>query len=167
MTAVTQPGEARRLRGFGAVRRYLDEEGVDYEIVRHEPTGSARAEARACGAPPDRVVKTVGVWAHRELRVVALPASECLDMSLVRHLLGDPEARLATEAELAREFPQLDAGALPPFGAPAPPLLLVDRRVLSCNWVIANGGDHRHSLRISPLEIVRLSHARVVDIGDY
>ena len=73
---------------------------------------------------------------------------------------------LATENELSRELPDLDAGALPPFGAPAPPLALVDRRVLSCNWVLANGGDHRHSLRVSPLEIVRLSHARVVDIAE-
>jgi prolyl-tRNA editing enzyme YbaK/EbsC (Cys-tRNA(Pro) deacylase) len=86
-------------------------------------------------------------------------------MHRVRDLLGDPEARIATEAELSRELPELDAGALPPFGTPAPPLALIDRRVLSCNWVLANGGDHRHSLRVSPLEIVRLSRARIVDIG--
>jgi prolyl-tRNA editing enzyme YbaK/EbsC (Cys-tRNA(Pro) deacylase) len=162
MTATAPP---LGLRGFPAVRRSLDEHGVDYEIVRHEPTGSALAEAHAYGAPAHRVVKTVAVWTRGELRVVALPASETVDMGRVRQLLGDTEARLATEAELARELPELDAGALPPFGAPAPPLVLVDRRVLSSNWVLVNGGDHLHSLRVSPLEIVRLSHARVVDIG--
>jgi Ala-tRNA(Pro) deacylase len=156
-----------QLRGFAAVRRGLDEHGVEYEIVRHEATGSALAEARSYSAPPHRVVKTVGVWALGQLRVVALPASESVDMHRVQHLLGDPEARIATEAELSRELPELDAGALPPFGTPAPPLVLIDRRVLSCNWVLANGGDHRHSLRVSPLEIVRLSRARVVDIGRY
>ena len=153
------------LRGFAAVRRCLDEQGVDYEIVRHDRTGSALAEARAYGAPPHRVVKSVGIWTLGQLHVVALPASESLDMRRVRQLLGDTEARLATEADLAREYPELDAGALPPFGPPAPPLLLVDRRVLSSNWVLVNGGDHLHSLRVSPLEIVRLSRARVVDVG--
>jgi prolyl-tRNA editing enzyme YbaK/EbsC (Cys-tRNA(Pro) deacylase) len=147
------------------VRRGLDEHGVEYEVVRHDPTGSALAEAHSYGAPSHRVVKTVAVWALGQLRVVALPASERVDMHRVRHLLGDTEARIATEAELSRELPDLDAGALPPFGTPAPPLALIDRRVLSCNWVLANGGDHRHSLRLSPLEIVRLSRARIVDIG--
>lgn len=163
MSATSEP---LGLRGFPAVRRSLDERGVDYEIVRHDATGSALADARAYGAPPRRVVKTVAIRTNGELRVVALPASEILDMSRTRQLLGDTEARLATEAELGRELPELDAGALPPFGAPAPPLVLVDRRVLSSNWVLVNGGDHLHSLRVSPLEIVRLSRARVVDIGN-
>jgi prolyl-tRNA editing enzyme YbaK/EbsC (Cys-tRNA(Pro) deacylase) len=165
MTAGTQPQAAERLRGFAAVRRSLDERGVDYEIVRHDPTGSPLAQARTYGVPARRMVKTLAVWAKGDLLEVALPASERLDMRRVRHLLGDNGARLATETELSLELPDLDAGALPPFGAPAPPLALVDRHVLSCNWVLANGGDDRHSLRVSPLEIVRLSYARVVDIA--
>jgi prolyl-tRNA editing enzyme YbaK/EbsC (Cys-tRNA(Pro) deacylase) len=96
---------------------------------------------------------------------VALPASERLDMARVRRLLDDGRVRLATERELAREFPGLEAGALPPFGDIAPALELVDRGVLACNWVLANGGDRRHSVRLSPLEIVRLARARVMDIA--
>jgi prolyl-tRNA editing enzyme YbaK/EbsC (Cys-tRNA(Pro) deacylase) len=157
---------ADQLRGFAAVCRCLDEHGVDYEIVRHDATGSSLAEGRSYGAPPHRVVKTVAVWALGQMRVVALPAPESVDLHRVGHFLGDTEVRIATEPELSRELPALDAGALPPFGAPAPPLVLIDRRLLGCNWVLTNGGDHRHSLRVSPLEIVRLSRARVVDITD-
>jgi Ala-tRNA(Pro) deacylase len=154
------------LRAFAAVRRRLDEHGVDYEIVRHEPTWSAMGDARSGGTPARRVIKAVAVRSRERLVTVALPASERVHMHRVRELLGDRDARLATEAELAGELPGLDAGALPPFGAPAPPLALVDRRVLSCNWVLANGGDDRNSLRVSPLEIVRISQARVVDISE-
>jgi Ala-tRNA(Pro) deacylase len=156
----------RRLRGFAAVRRSLDEQGVDYGVVPHERTGCALADARVSGVPAHRVVKTIALWANGQLQVVALPATTRLDLSRVRELLGDEAARLATEDELTRQLVELDAGALPPFGAPAPPLALVDRRVLSCNWVLANGGDHCRSLRVSPLEIVRVSHARVVAIGE-
>jgi prolyl-tRNA editing enzyme YbaK/EbsC (Cys-tRNA(Pro) deacylase) len=151
--------------GFAAVRRCLDGRGVEYEIDRHESTGNALAEARAYGAPARRMVKTVAVKTAAGYVSVALPASERLDLIRVRHLLDDRRARLATEPELAHNFPGLEAGALPPFGDIAPPLELVDRRVLACNWVLANGGDHRHSLRLSPLEIVRLARARVVDIA--
>jgi Ala-tRNA(Pro) deacylase len=151
--------------GFSAVCRCLEECGVDYEIRSHEPTDSALAEAHAYGAPPHRMVKTVALQTTAGCRSVALPASERLDMARVRTLLGDRSTRLATERELAREFPDLEPGALPPFCGIAPPLELVDRRVLACNWVLANGGDRRHSLRLSPLEIVRLARARVVDIA--
>jgi prolyl-tRNA editing enzyme YbaK/EbsC (Cys-tRNA(Pro) deacylase) len=137
---------------FAAVRRSLDQQGVDYKIAQD--------------AAPHRVVKTIALWTDGQLRVVALPASERLDMGRVRQLLDDGQARLATENELAHELPELDLQALSPFGAPAPALSLVDRRVLSCNWVLASGGDSRSSLRVSPLEIVRLSHARVVDIAE-
>ncbi|MEA2423087.1 MAG: Ala-tRNA(Pro) deacylase [Thermoleophilaceae bacterium] len=160
------PQDPDRPGGFEAVRQTLDTWRVDYAIVRHEAAGSALEHALASGLPACRWVETLGVWAHGHLHVVAFRATQRLDMRRVRNVLGDPAARLASLPELARELPDLDAGALPPFGPPAPPLALIDRRVLSSSWVLANGGDHRHSLRVSPLEIVRLSRARVVDIAD-
>jgi Ala-tRNA(Pro) deacylase len=159
------PATRDAARGFAAVRRWLDERGVDYEIGRHEPTDNALAEARAYGAPAQRMVKTVALKTAAGYVSAALPASERLDLIRVRHLLDDRRVRLATEHELVRNFPGLAAGAVPPFGHIAPPLELVDRQLLACNWVLANGGDQRHSLRVSPLEIVRLARARVVDIA--
>jgi prolyl-tRNA editing enzyme YbaK/EbsC (Cys-tRNA(Pro) deacylase) len=165
MAVIAHHEAPEQLRGFAAVRRLLDENGVDYEVVRHPTTGSALEAAHALGIPARRVVKTTALWASGRLVSVALPASERVHMHRVQHLLGDPSARLAEGAELARELPGLEAGALPPFGPPAPPLVLVDRRVLASNWVLVNGGDHLHSLRVGPLQVVRLSQARVVDIS--
>jgi prolyl-tRNA editing enzyme YbaK/EbsC (Cys-tRNA(Pro) deacylase) len=166
MTAGTQRQAPARLRGFAAVRRRLDEHGVTYEVVLHEPTGSALADSRPYDASPSRAVKAVAVSAGGRLVSVAVPASGGINVLRVGQLLGDHGARLATDDELVREFPDLDADALSPFGAPGPPLALVDRDVLSHNWVLASGGDHRHLIRVSPLEIVRISHARVVDIAE-
>ena len=165
METVATSDVADRAHRFDAVRRYLERNGVDYEVSPHPDTETAFAEARAYGAPPDRMVKTVALKTESGYVTVALPASEQLDVPRVRHLLQDKSARLATERELAAAFPQLDIGALPPFGDDVPPLQLVDRRILARNWVLANGGDHRHSLRVSPLSIIHLSRARVVDIS--
>jgi prolyl-tRNA editing enzyme YbaK/EbsC (Cys-tRNA(Pro) deacylase) len=166
MTAGTQLEAPARLRGFAAVRRGLDEHRVTYEVVLHEPTGSTRTDSRPYDASQSRAVKAVAVRAGGGLVAVAVPASGGVNMFRVGQMLGDRGARLATEDELDREFPDLDDGALSPFGAPGPALTLVDRRVLFYNWVLANGGDHRHSIRVSLLEIVRISHARVVDIAE-
>jgi Ala-tRNA(Pro) deacylase len=154
-----------RVHGCDTVRRVLDQHGVDYEISRHERTAGALAEARVYGAPPRRMVKTVALKSAAGFLSVCLPACERLDLTRARYLLGDRDARLATEEELGREYPALEAGAMPPFGGIAPPLEFVDRGVLAFNWVIANAGDRCHSVRVSPLEIVRLARARVVDIA--
>ncbi len=138
---------------------------MQYEVRQHEPTHAALAEAHAYGATPRRMVKTVALKTARGYISVALPASDRLDVTRVRALLGDRRARLALEDELTRGFPGLELGALAPFGENGPPLALVDRQVLAHNWVLTNGGDSRHSLRMSPLEIVRVSGARVVDIA--
>jgi Ala-tRNA(Pro) deacylase len=154
-----------RVHGCDTVLRFLDQHGVNYEIARHERTADALAEARAYGAPPRRMMKTVALKSAARFLSVCLPAPERLDLTRARHLLGDRDARLATEDELEREYPALEAGAMPPFGGIAPPLEFVDRGVLAFNWVIANAGDGCHSVRLSPLEIVRLARARVVDIA--
>jgi prolyl-tRNA editing enzyme YbaK/EbsC (Cys-tRNA(Pro) deacylase) len=166
VTGTIAPTRCDTAHGFAAVRRCLDARGVEYGVGRHEPIDTSFAEARANGAPPRRMVKTVALKTAGGYVSVALPASERVDMVRVRRLLDDAGVRLATERELARAFPALEAGALPPFGDIAPALELVDRRVLACNWVVANGGDRRHSLRLSPLEIVRLARARVLDIAE-
>jgi Cys-tRNA(Pro)/Cys-tRNA(Cys) deacylase len=165
-SAGTQHQAPERLRGFAAVRRGLDQHRVPYKVVLNEPTGSTLADPRPRDAPLRRVVRAVAVRAGGRSVAVAVPASDGINLLRAGQLLGDRGARLATEGELAREFPDLVAGALSPFGAPSPPLVLVDRRVLSYNWVLANGGDNLHSIRVSPLEIVRISHARVVDVAE-
>lgn len=152
---------------FHRVVHHLEESGIDHEVVRHPPAFTAADEARDYGAPAHRVVKTIALRSGDADVLVAIPASERLDIHRVRQLLADPSARLATEEEMAVSFPGLEPGALPPFGGILPVPELIDRRLLSCTWVLANGGDHRHSLRVSPLAIVHLSRARVVDICEY
>ncbi len=148
-----------------AARRWLDDGGVRYEVRTHAPTHSALAEAEADGAPPRRMVKTVALRMRRGYLAAALPASARLDMNRLRALLGGQRVRLASEEELTREFPAVALGAMHPFGDSCPRLELVDRRVLANHWVLTNGGDECHSLWMSPLDIVRLSGARVVDMA--
>ncbi|HEU4899838.1 MAG TPA: YbaK/EbsC family protein [Actinomycetota bacterium] len=46
-----------------------------------------------------------------------VPASRRLELRRVRELLEDPGVRLASEAELAADFPGYGLGALPPLGS--------------------------------------------------
>lgn len=144
---------------------YLDENGVEYEVVDHAERFTAAAEARAAGVGPEDAAKEVVLRAGGAYVLAVIPASERLDFQKARRLLdGEQRPRLATEAEIAADFPEFELGALPPFGPIHDIPEIVDRRLLDHDRVLCAGGDHRHSLSIDPNEIVRIGNARVADL---
>src|SRR5687767_4507351 len=116
--------------GVDAVRRFLKRRAVAFELIEHDPTYSAAAEARATGAELEATAKTVALHDRDGYRLAVIPAGERLDLRRARDLLGaSHHLRLATEAELQNDFAAFELGALPPFGtAPLPEL--VDLRLL-------------------------------------
>lgn len=89
--------------------------GIPFEILFHQPTSHARDEAHRLGLPLSEVVKTILIETNREYALAVIPASRRLDMHRVREAIGDPRARLATEAEILERFPAYPLGALPPL----------------------------------------------------
>ena len=152
------------LLGVRAVTVHLDALGLRYEVLSHAPTFRATQDAAATGVPLERELKTLVLDSARGLLLVALPASERLDVGKVRRLLDDGWTRLAAEEEIAREFPALEVGAFPPLGPGLPPLALLDERVAGCSRIVCPGGDHRHSLELITAEILEAARPRVADI---
>jgi Ala-tRNA(Pro) deacylase len=147
-----------------AVTDYLDEQGIEYELVEHGERFTAAGEARASGVGPEDAAKEVALRKNGGYVFAVLQASDRLDLNKVRELLDEAKLRLATEDELAEDFPQFELGALPPFGSMLAIEQVVDERLLDHDRVLCNAGDHRHSLKVDPSEFVRLTGARVADI---
>jgi Ala-tRNA(Pro) deacylase len=150
--------------GLAAVTMFLERQGVPYEVVEHEPTQSAAAEARAAGMPPERVAKTVVLRDEEGLRLAVIPASERLDLHKVKDELGSGGARLVTEQEMAQRFQGVEVGAVPPFGPMFDALELVDQRLLDHDRILCSGGDHEHAILVDPRDLVQAGAARVADI---
>lgn len=150
--------------GHEAVTEFLEREGVPYEVVEHERTESAAAEARAAGVPPSDVAKTVVLRDEEGVRLVVIPASERVDMHKVKEELGSKGLRLLTEEEMAEEFADFEVGAMPPFGPMLAALELVDQRLLDHDRILCSGGDHEHGVLVGPEDLVRVGQARVADV---
>lgn len=150
--------------GLAAVTEFLDRRGVPYEVVEHERTESAAADARAAGMPPAHVAKTVVLRDEDGLRLAVIPASERLDMHKVKDAAGSRGLRLVTEQEMADEFDGFEVGAVPPFGAMFDALELVDQRLLDQERILCAGGDHEHAILVDPRALVEAGKARVADI---
>ncbi len=146
--------------------RFLDEHGVTYEVVEHGEQFTAAAEARASGVGPEDAAKDVILRRGEKYVLALIPASERLDLEKVGDLLGaGHELRLATEDEIAAEFPGFAVGAVPPFGPIFEVEEIVDRRLLDHDRVLCSGGDHSHSVKVDPNEVVRLAGAQVGDLS--
>jgi Ala-tRNA(Pro) deacylase len=151
--------------GAAAIVEYLDGQGIEHELVEHEPTMSAVAEAAATQRPQSQVAKTVVLQDLSGYVLAIIPASERLDLHKLRDLLGASKSlRLATEEEMARDFPMLEVGAAPPVGPMLPRAEVVDRRLLEHERILCAGGDHRHSLVVDPRDVVRIADAKVADV---
>ena len=153
--------------GHAAVTEFLDRAGVPYEVVEHERTQTAAAEARAAGMPAADVAKAVVLRDEAGVRLAVIPADHRLDLRKVKRELGSKGLRLVTEHEMEREFSDFEVGAVPPFGPMFHALELVDERLLDHDRILCGGGDHEHGVVVDPHDVVRASQARVADIcGD-
>jgi Ala-tRNA(Pro) deacylase len=126
---------------------------------------SAAGEARVTEHVPDQVAKTVVLHDGSAYVIAVIPASDRLDLHKLRELLGATrQLRLASEDEIARDFPSLEVGAVPPFGPMVPAAEVIDRALLEQQRILCPAGDHRHSVLIDPRDVVRISAATPADI---
>ncbi len=153
-------------RAIDRTARHLDAIGVTYEVVEHDRAFGAASEADAAGVRPENAAKSVLLHDGEGYRLVAIQASDRLDLGKVRELLEirRAELRLASEDEMAADFSEFELGAIPPLGELLPAPEIVDRRLLEHDRVLCNGGDHTHSVLLDPNDVVRVSGAQVADV---
>jgi prolyl-tRNA editing enzyme YbaK/EbsC (Cys-tRNA(Pro) deacylase) len=159
------PANAITSTRVDAIRAFLEGAGIPYELVEHRPVDTAAAEARAAERPAETVAKTIVLHDGAVYVIAAISAADRLDLHKLRDVLGaDRELRLASEEEIARDFPALEVGAIPPFGPMLPAAEVIDSALAARERVLCAAGDHRHSVLVDPREIVRVTGSRIADI---
>jgi Ala-tRNA(Pro) deacylase len=94
-----------------------------------------------------------------------LAASERIDLHKVAATLGlgAKKVHLASEDNLARDYPDFELGAVPPFGG-REDQVVVDEQLAGRDSVVLEAGTHERSVRLRTAELVRLTRAQVADI---
>jgi Cys-tRNA(Pro) deacylase len=147
------------------VTGFLDQAGVDHDVLEHAHTERAADEAAALGIEPEEVAKTlVLVTPSGNLRAV-LAASERVDLHKVAGVLGvaGKKVHLASEEDLVRDYSEFELGAVPPFGG-REDQVIVDERLAERDSVVLEAGSHDRSVRLKAADLVRLTRAQVADI---
>jgi prolyl-tRNA editing enzyme YbaK/EbsC (Cys-tRNA(Pro) deacylase) len=151
--------------GRAQLKMYLRDHGVSFDVIEHARSESSVAEALAAHLPAEQTAKTVVLRTDAGYRFAVISASDRLDLHKAAAALGlsRHQLRFASEADMAADFPDYEAGSIPPIG-PGTPTELIDLRLLDYGQVLCPAGDHEHSLLVDPVDVVRLTGARTLDL---
>jgi Ala-tRNA(Pro) deacylase len=149
---------------MSVVTKHLEQRGAAFETLAHRQAYTSIDEARALGIDADEVLKTLAVRTGPGYVLVVIPAARRLDLHLVREALGDNHARLATEEELGRDFPDHQLGALPPLGALVGANVYVDPEVLGHDTVVFAAGTQTESVKMQTQELFGIGEITTVTL---
>jgi Ala-tRNA(Pro) deacylase len=172
---VLYPGAGTTFRGAApppaiasaALVDVLREAGVEFELLPHPRTETARGEAVALGVMPQTVAKTIVVCDDAGARVRAvIPASSRLVLADVAEAVGAKTVALVHEDDLVDAYPDFELGAVPPFGGPEGELVVVDRRLAEREHVVLEAGVHDASLRLRIEDLLTVADAKLAEIAE-
>ena len=138
---------------MSVVTEHLEQRGCVFDVIPHRRAYTSVDEAWALGIEVGEVLKTLAVRTGSGYALMVIPASHRLDLHLAREALGDNRARLASEAELGRDFPDYELGALPPLGALLAAPVYVDPEVLGHDSVTFAAGTQTESVKMQTQEL--------------
>ena len=130
------------------VRHYLDDHGVDYELLSHDPASTSMHTAQAAHVPGDQMAKSVVLGDEQGYLVAVLPSSHKLDLSWIHHCMNR-NLSLVDENELPALFVDCETGAIPPVGEAYGLEMLLDDRLVEQSDVYFVAGDHRDLVHVS------------------
>lgn len=138
------------------LRAFLDENKVRYVVIDHSTAYTAQEVARSAHIGPRMVVKTVVVDADGRPCMVAVAATQKVNLRKVQDVLGARHVRLEKEDRFKELFGDCDPGAMPPFGnlygmaVIADPVLYLDLEIAF------NAGSHSSVVKMAFADFERL-----------
>ncbi len=151
---------------FESIRRWLDEAGISYRHLRHEPTYTSEEAARARGEKTRIGGKALLIKIGDVFHLFVLSAALKLDSSAVKRRFGVKRMRFATTDEL-RELTGLVPGSVPPLGRPILPFdLFVDESILVNERIAFNAGSLTDSIIMSVQDYLQVAQPEVFGFAE-
>jgi len=147
------------------LKEYLDYHLVKYVVITHSPAFTMQEIAAATHIPGKELAKTVVVNIDGRLAMAVLPASQQVDLELLREQLGAREVTLAREREFRDRFPDCELGAMPPFGNLYDMDVYVADTLTEDEEIAFNAGSHSQLVRMSYQDYERLVQPEVLHFG--
>lgn len=140
------------------IRNYLNEAGITFREVHHQPTRTSEESAAARGEDLSVGAKALLLRTDAVFQLFVLPADRKLDSTAIRRHLGLRKTRFASVEELD-SLVGLVPGAVPPFGEPILPFNLYADEALGAatDRVAFNAGTLTDSIIMAASDWARIA----------
>jgi Ala-tRNA(Pro) deacylase len=150
---------------FTRIEAWLNEHGVAFQVLRHEPVFTSAEAAAARGTPLASGAKALVCKANDEFRLFVLPADRKLSGKALRATHGWKSFRFATPDEVL-ELTGLTPGSIPPLGSLFGLATHCDRRLGEQSSINFNAGDHSISVSMRYDDYVSVEHPELGDFAE-
>ena len=147
------------------LREFLDSHNVKYLVISHSLAYTAQGVAALAHVSGKRLAKTVILKIDGILAMAVIPASDHVDMELIRKTTGAQVVELATEREFKDAFPDCETGAMPPFGNLYDMAVYADSSLERHEEITFSAGSHRELVRMRWDDMVRLVNPTIDELA--
>lgn len=146
------------------LKKFLDSNGVKYVTIRHSPAYTAQETAQSAHIPGKDLAKTVMIKVDGKMAMIAVSASEHVDVPVFKRAVGAGKVELATEGEFKSLFPDCEIGAMPPFGNLYDMEVFASARLAEDDEIAFNAGSHTELIRLAYKDFERLVEPKIVKL---
>ena len=139
---------------------YLDNEGINYDLVAHPHTSSSLESAESAHIPGDKLAKCIVLGDGKGYVLAVIPSTHRLDLDSLQQYLGR-KMDLVSEMRLNQLFHDCELGAIPPVGKAYGYETVMDNSLMDCEDVYFEAGDHVDLVHMSGKQF----HALMGDTG--
>jgi Ala-tRNA(Pro) deacylase len=144
---------------------FLEAKHSHHKIIHHRDTYTAQEMAEATHISGRDVAKVVIITDGRRHHMVVLPANTRIDLERLSEALDIPNARLATEKELGRLFPDCELGAMPVCGNLYGLPVHMDSCLIPEPTITFAAGSHHQSIQMSTSDFMRDVRPQIVEVA--
>ena len=142
----------------------LQAAGVPFVVHEHAPAHSV-AERQALPFPWERAVKTLAFTSGETTALVALVATDRVDMARLARALGVSRSSLAPATPEALQALGFEPGGVAPVSPDSQVRCLLDTRACALSQPIFTGaGTAARTLEVDANDLARLARCEIVDI---
>lgn len=134
---------------------YLEEKGIEYEHMKHEPLNSTEEACEVVGHQPDESTKTLVLEGEAEKVAVTVPGDKEVDLDKVAELTETQGLELCSPDELEDEN-GVELGGVPPFGYGEDVKLVVSTELFDKENVYFCPGRKDETIKVSGEEFRRI-----------
>ncbi|MEX2556118.1 MAG: YbaK/EbsC family protein [Actinomycetota bacterium] len=149
---------------MSTVTEYLADREVEFLAFDHTRTETAIQEARTLGVASGEVAKTIVLDTSVGHALAVIPASRRLDTKRAADAMGDRHVRLATEAEIAKDFADYQLGAIPPLAGLLGIPLYVDEELARHESVVFASGKQTESVKMRTADLLADQKVTIVPL---